>query len=153
MKILLLGANGSLGYGFAGDTSPPYLETAATHPLGEYSRSKLAGDEAGRSCCDLHCIIRTAWVYGAQGLGDFVKTMLRLGRDRSELRVVVDRAGSPTWSRDLARAIADCIPKSHPDTLSSASSYGTYHYTNSGVASWYDFAVAMFEEASIPISR
>ena len=137
----------STDYVFSGDASTPYLETADTHPLGEYGRSKLAGEEAVRSCCDRHCIIRTAWVYGAKGPGNFVKTMLRLGRTRPELRVVADQVGSPTWSRDLAQAIANCIAKLQPDASLGESYYGTYHYTNSGVASWYDFAVAIFEEA------
>ena len=131
----------STDYVFAGDAGLPYLETAATHPLGIYGSSKLKGEEGIRTCCDRHCIIRTAWVYGAKGSGNFVKTMLRLGKDRPELKVVADQVGSPTWSKDLARAIAECIPKLGGDT------YGTYHYTNSGVASWYDFAVAIFEEA------
>ena len=131
----------STDYVFAGDAGVPYLETDTPHPLGIYGSSKLRGEEMVRACCDRHCIVRTAWVYGANGSGNFVKTMLRLGKDRRQLNVVADQVGSPTWSKDLARAIAACIPKLGEET------YGTYHYTNSGVASWYDFAVAIFEEA------
>ncbi len=95
-----------------------------------------------RASCDRHMIIRTAWVYGVGGRGNFVKTMLRLGAEREELRVVTDQIGAPTWSNDLAGAIAHLIPQLTADTT------GTYHYTNSGVCSWYDFAIAIFEEAA-----
>lgn len=141
----------STDYVFAGDASTPYHPTSNPAPLGEYGRSKLAGEEAVRALCDRHCIVRTAWVYGAKGAGNFVKTMLRLGHERTELRVVADQVGSPTWSADLARALASSIPLLHsrsPELSSAQSPYGTYHYTNSGVASWYDFAVAIFEEAA-----
>ncbi|MGK7913653.1 MAG: dTDP-4-dehydrorhamnose reductase [Synechococcus sp.] len=143
----------STDYVFAGDASTPYQPTSEPKPLGEYGRSKLAGEEAVKTYCDRHCIVRTAWVYGAKGTGNFVKTMLRLGKERSELRVVADQVGSPTWSLDLAQAIASSIPALHtsPDRAASPDqigTYGTYHYTNSGVASWYDFAVAIFEEAA-----
>ena len=141
----------STDYVFAGDASTPYLITSEPSPLGEYGRSKLAGEEAVRADCDRHCIVRTAWVYGAKGTGNFVKTMLRLGQERAELRVVADQVGTPTWSLDLARAIAGSIPylqsQSSENSSMPANAYGTYHYTNSGVASWYDFAVAIFEEA------
>ena len=141
----------STDYVFSGEASTPYLETVTPEPLGEYGRSKLAGEEAIRSRCDRHCIVRTAWVYGAKGTGNFVKTMLRLGRERPELRVVADQMGSPTWSRDLAGAIATCLPNLLPDSAAGTSIYGTYHYSNSGVASWYDFAIAIFEEAGSQI--
>ena len=131
----------STDYVFDGTQSSPYLETDPTNPLGVYGSTKLAGEEAVRAACDRHFIIRTAWVYGAKGKGNFVKTMLRLGVDRDELRVVTDQIGAPTWSKDLAGAIAQLAPQ-----LSTATA-GTYHYTNSGVCSWYDFAVAVFEEA------
>jgi len=132
----------STDYVFDGTSSSPYLETAATHPLGAYGQTKLLGEEAIRQHCPLHMIIRTAWVYGVQGKGNFVKTMLRVGAQREELRVVTDQIGAPTWSKDLALAIAQLAPQLTPETA------GTYHYTNSGVCSWYDFAVAIFEEAA-----
>lgn len=131
----------STDYVFDGTQSSPYLETDATNPLGVYGSTKLAGEEAVRRACDRHFIIRTAWVYGAKGKGNFVKTMLRLGAAREELRVVTDQIGAPTWSNDLAAAIAQLVPQLAADTA------GTYHYTNSGVCSWYDFAIAIFEEA------
>ena len=131
----------STDYVFDGTQSSPYLETDATNPLGVYGSTKLAGEAAVRAECERHFIIRTAWVYGAKGKGNFVKTMLRLGADREELRVVTDQIGAPTWSKDLAEAIAQLTPQLSADTI------GTYHYTNSGVCSWYDFAIAIFEEA------
>jgi len=132
----------STDYVFDGQHNRPYLETDATHPIGAYGRSKLLGEAAVRSLCPNHMIIRTAWVYGVRGKGNFVKTMLRVGAQRDELRVVTDQIGAPTWAKDLALAIAQFAPKLTPETA------GTYHYTNSGVCSWYDFAVAIFEEAN-----
>jgi dTDP-4-dehydrorhamnose reductase len=131
----------STDYVFDGESSSPYLETDATNPLGVYGQSKLAGEAAVRAACQKHLILRTAWVYGVQGKGNFVKTMLRFGGQRDELRVVTDQIGAPTWAKDLAIAIAQLAPQL---TLETA---GTYHYTNSGVCSWYDFAIAIFEEA------
>ncbi|MFB2981548.1 dTDP-4-dehydrorhamnose reductase [Microseira sp. BLCC-F43] len=129
----------STDYVFDGTKSYPYQDTDPTNPLSAYGKSKLAGELAIGKNCEDSVIIRTAWVYGVGGKGNFVKTMLRLGSDKEEIRVVADQIGSPTWTGDLANAIANVIDKTPP---------GTYHYTNSGVASWYDFAVAIFEEAS-----
>jgi dTDP-4-dehydrorhamnose reductase len=131
----------STDYVFDGSQSRPYLDTDTTNPLGVYGQSKLAGEQAIRENCNLHIILRTAWVYGVGGKGNFVKTMLKLGAEREEIRVVADQVGSPTWTGDLASAIAQLLPQLSPEIA------GTYHYTNSGVASWYDFAVAIFEEA------
>lgn len=130
----------STDYVFNGQQSHPYQETDTTNPLNVYGKTKLAGEQAVRHKCDRHLIIRTAWVYGSYG-NNFVKTMLRLGAEREEVRVVADQIGSPTWARDLAQAIALVIPQLKPEVA------GTYHYTNSGVASWYDFARSIFEEA------
>ncbi|MBF2026858.1 MAG: dTDP-4-dehydrorhamnose reductase [Oscillatoriales cyanobacterium C42_A2020_001] len=131
----------STDYVFDGKNSSPYLEIDPTNPLGAYGQSKLMGEEAVRDACQKHMIIRTAWVYGVYGKGNFVKTMLRVGGQRDELRVVTDQIGAPTWAKDLALAIAQLAPQLNADTA------GTYHYTNSGVCSWYDFAIAIFEEA------
>jgi dTDP-4-dehydrorhamnose reductase len=131
----------STDYVFDGRQSHPYQETDTNNPLSVYGQTKLAGEQAIRQNCEHHLILRTAWVYGSYGKGNFVKTMLRLGAEREEIRVVADQIGSPTWTRDLAQAITHAIPQLTPEIA------GTYHYTNSGVASWYDFAVAIFEEA------
>lgn len=133
----------STDYVFDGESSRPYLETDPTNPLGVYGQSKLAGEEAIRKAGGHSIILRTAWVYGVGGKSNFVKTMLRLGAEREEIRVVSDQVGSPTWTGDLAGAIAQLISQMNPDLS------GTYHYTNSGVASWYDLAVAIFEEARL----
>lgn len=132
----------STDYVFNGQNHTPYLETDKTDPLGVYGKSKLLG-EIGVRDCDRHIILRTAWVYGSKGRGNFVKTMLRLGKDREELKVVADQVGSPSWSYDIALTITQLVDKS----LNDSNIRGTYHYTNSGVCSWYDFAVAIFAEA------
>ena len=131
----------STDYVFDGSRGSAYLETDITNPLGTYGKSKLAGEEAIRQAGNRHIIIRTAWVYGNGGKGNFVKTMLRLGKEREEIRVVADQIGSPTWTGDLAAAVSQIIPQIKPEI------FGTYQYTNSGVCSWYDFAIAIFEEA------
>lgn len=128
----------STDYVFDGQKNTPYLEQDQTHPLSSYGQSKLAGEVGIQQISDRHLILRTAWVYGTSGKGNFVKTMLRLGQDREELRVVADQVGSPSWTKDIARAIAQLLQ---------TEATGIYHFTNSGVASWYDFAIAIFEEA------
>lgn len=129
----------STDYVFDGNQSHPYRENNQTNPLSVYGQTKLAGEQAIREQWPHYLILRTSWVYGTYGKSNFVKTMLRLGAEREEIRVVADQIGSPTWAGDLAQAIAQII--------ATAEIAGTYHYTNSGVASWYDFAVAIFEEA------
>ena len=130
----------STDYVFDGQKNTPYTEVDPPNPLGAYGRTKLAGEEAVRQNGDRALILRTAWVYSAYGKGNFVKTMLRLGSQREEIRVVADQVGTPTWARNIAEAIAAIASiETEPGT--------TYHFTNSGVASWYDFAVAIFEEA------
>jgi dTDP-4-dehydrorhamnose reductase len=144
----------STDYVFDGSKNTPYTEQDDPNPLSIYGQTKLAGEEGIRQTCDRHVILRTAWVYGTYGRSNFVKTMLRLGAEREELRVVADQIGAPTWARDIAQVIgqfsthlfAAPLPS---DQRSSDCSIdpGTYHFTNSGVASWYDFAIAIFEEA------
>ncbi len=131
----------STDYVFDGKHYTNYKEDDVTNPLGIYGKSKLMGEIGIRKNCDNHIILRTAWVYGCKGHGNFVKTMLRLGQERSQLRVVEDQIGTPTWSYDIANAIANLLEKQTEIPT------GTYHYTNSGVASWYDFALAIFDEA------
>ncbi len=131
----------STDYVFDGNNSRPYTETDATNPVSVYGKTKLIGEEAIQKSCAHHFILRTAWVYGTFGKSNFVKTMLRLGTEREEIRVVADQIGSPTWAKNIAQVLMQIIPQ-----LSSEIA-GTYHYTNSGVASWYDFAFTIFEEA------
>ncbi|NET07274.1 MAG: dTDP-4-dehydrorhamnose reductase [Symploca sp. SIO2B6] len=147
----------STDYVFDGRKNTPYTEEDTPNPINAYGQSKLLGEEGVRQKCERHIILRTAWVYGAYGKGNFVKTMLRLGAEREELRVVVDQVGGPTWTGDLAQGIA-MIAANLPNPRLGESinldqdaklnvSTGTYHFTNSGAISWYDFAIAIFEEA------
>jgi dTDP-4-dehydrorhamnose reductase len=137
LKALLIHV--STDYVFDGSKNHPYTEDDLTNPLSIYGESKLAGEQGIKENCQSYLILRTAWVYGAYGKSNFVKTMLRLGSEREEVRVVTDQIGTPTWAFNIADAIAQ-LTSLRPNT-------GIYHYTNSGVASWYDFAVAIFEEA------
>ena len=129
----------STDYVFDGKNHTPYREDDATNPLGVYGQSKLLGEKEVIKNCDRYILLRTAWVYGAKGHGNFVKTMLRLGAEREELKVVADQIGSPTWSYNIAEAIANLIGNNV--------AAGIYNFSCSGVASWYDLAVAIFEEA------
>jgi dTDP-4-dehydrorhamnose reductase len=138
----------STDYVFDGKKNTPYLEGDPTHPMGVYGQSKLLGEIGIQKACDRHMIIRTAWVYGIGGKGNFVKTMLRLGAEREELRVVVDQVGTPTWTGDLAAAIVQFLHHLDSDSETQTPTTGIYHFTNSGAISWYDFAVAIFEEAA-----
>jgi len=131
----------STDYVFDGKYSSPYGENHPTNPLSVYGKTKLAGEQAIREVGSNYIILRTAWVYGTYGKSNFVKTMLRLAAERPEIRVVADQIGSPTWAKDIAGTIAQIIPQLTPEMT------GIYHYTNSGVASWYDFALSIFEEA------
>jgi len=129
----------STDFVFDGASSTPYLPDAPTSPLGEYGRSKLAGEQAVATRLPSALIIRTAWVYSAFG-SNFVKTMLRLMAERDEISVVADQVGSPTWARGLAESLwlAADLPEFQ----------GFGHWTDAGVCSWYDFAVAIAEEAA-----
>lgn len=137
----------STDYVFDGRKNTPYTEQDATNPICVYGQSKLAGEEGIRLHSDRHIILRTAWVYGTHGKSNFVKTMLRLFAERDEVRVVADQVGTPTWTSDIAQAITTLLSQLSQEQLSSFPLTGTYHFTNSGVASWYDFAVAILEEA------
>jgi dTDP-4-dehydrorhamnose reductase len=132
----------STDYVFDGRKNTPYLETDPTHPLSIYGQTKLAGETLIQEINSQAMILRTAWVYGTYGKSNFVKTMIRLGKEREELKVVVDQVGSPTWAKDIASAIAGLLKD--PDT-----SPNLYHFTDSGVASWFDLTQAIFEEAKI----
>ncbi|GBF81468.1 dTDP-4-dehydrorhamnose reductase [Aphanothece sacrum] len=132
----------STDYVFDGTKNTPYFETDTTHPLSIYGQSKLAGEKGIEKHTNAYAILRTAWVYGTYGKSNFVKTMLKLGQEREQLRIVADQVGSPTYAQDIANAIANLLANSNVRNTSEI-----YHFTNSGVASWYDFAVAIFEEA------
>jgi dTDP-4-dehydrorhamnose reductase len=130
----------STDYVFDGQGTRQYREDDPTAPLGVYGASKLAGEDAIRSAGGRHLILRTAWVYGRHG-NNFMKTMLRLGADRDELRVVADQVGTPTPAALIADVTAELL------RLQDAPS-GTFHLTPRGETSWHGFAEAIFEEAT-----
>jgi len=135
----------STDYLFDGNSFIPYTEEIQSNPQGIYSKTKLAGEQEIRQINPPNSlIIRTSWIYSSLGT-NFVKTMLRLGREKESLNVVFDQIGTPTYARDLAKAILLII--NHP--IIEGESVEIYHYSNEGVASWYDFAKAIFEISDI----
>ncbi|RJQ42060.1 MAG: dTDP-4-dehydrorhamnose reductase [Gaiellales bacterium] len=133
----------STDYVFDGTAREPYREDAPVAPLGEYGRSKLAGEEAVRQALGRHLIVRTAWLFGTHG-HNFVKTMLRLGRERDELKVVNDQTGAPTYSGHLARAVKGLAETRLDDP-------GVYHMTGGGHCTWYEFAAEIFRLAGVEV--
>jgi len=136
----------STDYVFDGTKSGPYTETDAPNPLSVYGRSKLAGDQAIQATGVPHYIFRTSWVYAARGQ-NFVQTMLRLGRERSELRIVDDQIGAPTWARFIAEATAQVLRQLGDGHKAIGDRAGIYNLTATGAVSWYGFASAIFAEA------
>ncbi len=128
----------STDFVFDGRASVPYLPDATPAPLGEYGRSKLAGEQAVLATTPDAVVVRTGWVYSSVG-HNFVKTMLRLMAERDTLSVVVDQVGTPTWALGLARLLWQAAEQDETT--------GLYHWSDAGVCSWYDFAVAIAEEA------
>lgn len=124
----------STDYVFDGTAHIPYREEDAVCPVSVYGKTKLGGERAVAEACPESVIIRTAWLYSSYGK-NFVKTMLRLGQEKPELGVVADQVGTPTYARDLARTILVILSKGLVP--------GVYHYSNEGVASWYDFTKAI----------
>lgn len=137
----------STDYVFNGQGTSPYQPDAPADPINYYGETKWQGEVAAREKCRNSIIIRTSWVYSEHG-NNFVKTMLRLMAQRPELSVVEDQVGCPTYARDLAAAILHIVNVLH--TGEKALQPGTYHYSNSGVISWYDFAVAIRDIAALP---
>jgi dTDP-4-dehydrorhamnose reductase len=140
----------STDYVYHSKQNIPFKETDPVSPKGVYARTKLRGDLAVLKNCDKSFVIRTSWVYGVFG-HNFVKTMLRLGKDRSEISVVFDQIGTPTAARDLAKAILDIILKIENQQIDPFLFKGIWHYSNEGVTSWYDFAKAIFELRNMPV--
>jgi dTDP-4-dehydrorhamnose reductase len=130
----------STDYVFDGTKSTPYSETDVPNPQSIYGATKLAGEEAIRSVDGKHLILRTSWVYGVHG-GNFVKTILRLAKERTELRIVADQYGAPTWARLLADSTVKVMQR-FTDEQS-----GVYHLTSSGRTNWHQFAEAIIQLA------
>ena len=137
-KILYL----STDYVFDGNGIKPWCEDDIPSPLNVYGETKLQGENAVKAFCDKHFILRISWVFGINGK-NFVKTMLRLGKERDNLTVVNDQFGSPTYTYDLSVLIADMII---------TDKYGTYHVTNEGICTWYEFACEIFKAANLRVS-
>jgi dTDP-4-dehydrorhamnose reductase len=134
----------STDYVYHNSQNTPFKEGDKTSPKGVYAKTKLQGDVAALKFCERTMILRTSWVYGSYG-HNFVKTMLRLGAERTDLSVVFDQIGTPTYARDLARTILSIIQKVENQEVSADILRGVYHYSNEGVTSWYDFTAAIFE--------
>lgn len=129
----------STDYVFDGSKASPYLEDDEPAPLGSYGASKLAGEVETSAVNPRHHVVRTSWLFGTAGR-NFVETMIALGAERDELRVVDDQVGSPTYTRHLAAGIVRLV---------TSGSYGLHHMAAGGECSWYDFAVAIFDAAGI----
>jgi len=128
----------STDYVFDGTNYKPYVETDIPNPQSVYGTTKLAGETAMQLIAPRNSIIiRTSWVYSSYG-NNFVKTILRLGKEREELGVIFDQVGAPTYARDLANTILEIIPQIKNDTVE------VFHYSNEGVCSWYDFSKIIF---------
>ncbi len=137
----------STDYVFDGTATQPYKESDTTAPLGVYGKTKLAGEQGVASLCPKHIILRTAWVYSEYGQ-NFVKTMLRLAASRTELNVVEDQQGCPTYAGDIAEAILTICQAMEAGTgTMSESEWGIYHYVGATQCSWADFARVVFVEA------
>lgn len=139
----------STDYVFDGTRSDPYREGDPVSPLGVYGASKAAGEEAVRQTLEHHILLRTAWVFSAHG-HNFVKTMLRLGRERSQLKVVADQHGGPTAAADIAAALATMGGRI---LTGGAVSWGTFHFCGAPPTTWYGFTREILERALPPGSR
>jgi dTDP-4-dehydrorhamnose reductase len=127
----------STDFVFKGNIPSPLAEIEKTEPINIYGLTKLEGELAIADTLNRYYILRTSWLYSEFG-NNFTKTMLRLGAERSELKIIADQVGTPTYAIDLARCIIEIIRQDN-------GAYGIYHYSNEGVASWYDFAKAIFD--------
>lgn len=130
----------STDFVFNGKASQPLAEDDPTDPVNYYGLSKLNGEKAIVEALDQHIIIRTSWLYSSFG-SNYVKTMIRLAETRDELNIIADQIGTPTYARDLAEAILQIVGTNK--------NFGIYHFSNEGVASWYDFTQAIFEYKDI----
>lgn len=138
----------STDFVFRGNTHLPINEEIKPDPISVYGFTKLEGENIALRTNPKTVVIRTSWLYSSFG-NNFVKTMIRIGKERKDLGVVVDQIGTPTYASDLAKAIIEIIRNS--DELDLEEHYGLYHYSNEGVASWYDFAKAIFDIKSMDV--
>ena len=133
----------STDFVFDGEGDRPYTEDNQVNPINVYGKSKLEGEKEITQILTKYFIIRTSWLYSEHG-NNFLKTMLRLSSEKQELNVVSDQSGTPTYAKDLAKVILEIISSGNTN-------YGIYHYSNEGVATWYEFAKAIFNLSNIKI--
>jgi len=133
----------STDYVYNGTNYSPYIESDVINPVSVYAKSKAAGEDAVQLAGGKAIIIRTSWLYSAFG-NNFIKTMIKYGKERDSMNVVFDQVGTPTYAHDLAKAILNILPLAMIDER-----IEVYHYSNEGVASWYDFAKAIHQIANI----
>jgi dTDP-4-dehydrorhamnose reductase len=133
----------STDYVFDGKNHRPYVENDPTNPVSMYAKSKHAGEQQIHSFANHALIIRTSWLYSEFGF-NFVKTIMKYGKERGKLNVVFDQVGTPTYAHDLAKVILDIVEK---QTISAG--VEIFHFSNEGVTSWYDFAKAIVEFSGI----
>lgn len=132
----------STDYVFDGEKEEPYEVTDTPNPVNYYGLTKYLGEQEVQKNSDKFFIVRTSWVFGKNG-NNFVKTMLKLGQERKEIKVVCDQVGSPTYTYDLAKLLCDMIQ---------TDKYGVYHATNEGYCSWYEFACEIFKMAGMDVN-
>ncbi|TDY13578.1 dTDP-4-dehydrorhamnose reductase [Meridianimaribacter flavus] len=134
----------STDFVFDGLKNTPYTETDSPNPINVYGASKLQGEQYIKELLDTYFIFRTSWLYSEYG-NNFVKTMLRLSKERQELNVVNDQIGSPTYAKDLAEVILKVIKEDNTN-------YGMYHFSNKGETSWFGFAQEIFKQKNIQVN-
>jgi dTDP-4-dehydrorhamnose reductase len=138
----------STDYVYHSNHNQPFKEDQRPAPKSVYAKTKLQGDRHALKYCSRSIVLRTSWVYSTFG-HNFVKTMLRLGKERPSLNIVFDQIGTPTYARDLAKAIIHILRKINAQEVSRDAFHGIFHYSNEGVTSWFDFAQAIFDIRSI----
>lgn len=139
----------STDYVFDGTKNSPYVEADPTNPQSAYGRSKLSGERAILSSgLENFFIVRTSWLYGPGG-NNFVETIIRLSKERTDLGIVADQVGSPTYTEDLAKAVFALLDVSSSHRAQVSSPYGIYHFSNEGQCSWYEFAVEIAKVARL----
>jgi dTDP-4-dehydrorhamnose reductase len=138
----------STDFVFDGSNNRPYLETDRAKPINIYGQSKFEGENHALKESDATIIIRTSWLYSSFGT-NFVKTMLKIGKEKGDLNIIFDQIGTPTYAADLAEAILHIIEMAMKKKSDLSGYLGVFHYSNEGTASWYDFAVEIFKLAKI----
>jgi dTDP-4-dehydrorhamnose reductase len=138
----------STDYVFDGTKAVPYTEEDARHPINAYGRSKLAGERTIEQCGGDHLILRTSWIYAARGR-NFLNTVLRLARERDELRIVADQIGAPTWAREIADATASIARQARQEAEQGGFKSGIFNVTAAGATSWFGFAEAIVAQTKL----